>query len=82
MGKGGRPTNGGNVEKTVYTCDVCGIDKKESNHWYRAKVDESIAIFPWDYFGGKSTFPPGMAHLCGHACVLKTVDRFLGGAAQ
>lgn len=68
---------------TTYTCDVCGVPKKETNHWFMASTDEDgrIHLATWE-----QRIPPVLicveAHLCGRECVHKWIDRQLGSTVQ
>jgi hypothetical protein len=63
------------MKKQVFTCDECGAERKEANHWF-------VAV---PYSGGGfslSAWPvncmvDGCSHLCGQACVHTFTDRYM-----
>lgn len=61
-----------------YTCDVCGVQKKESNHWFLARIDYSgrcARVIPWSAVGAAAA---EVVHLCGSGCA----QRWLGFALE
>lgn len=58
-----------------YACDVCGVQKKEANHWWLVNIDEAntLLIMPWK----ADRVDDCQLHLCGEACVAKKVAEFL-----
>lgn len=64
-------------------CDVCGVIKQPSNHWYYAEIrpdtpEEDNAVFtiwPWDYPAEDRSKP--YIHLCGQACAARKLNEFL-----
>jgi hypothetical protein len=72
----GGPEGAEKVRKEIFTCDVCGAEKKEANHWWMAQISSrQFLLWPWDT-GARDK---GILHLCGEACVLKRLSEFLGG---
>ena len=70
--------------KTIYTCDQCGAEKKETNHWWTIlKVGPSIAVAPMEYPLDRAVvgYPPEF-HLCGQACVVAYVNAFLSDVVK
>lgn len=68
------------ASKKSYVCDVCGVERKEVNHWFvlldlRSAVSGGIAIR--SFANGKDL--PEAEHLCGQSCVQKRVDAYLVG---
>lgn len=63
---------------TTYTCDVCGKQRGEANHWFKWVVPDSkqrvIAIMPWDATWNASA---GVGHLCGPACAQRKLQECL-----
>jgi hypothetical protein len=51
------------------TCDICGVEKLESNHWVMvANASEfGVTFSPWD----TETYRSYLRHLCGEACAGK-----------
>ena len=70
---------------TSWTCDVCGVQKQEANHWWtyhsRGSGDHSsvpiIRIWNW----GDCNIPE-IGHLCGEQCVLKKVAEIMGSLGK
>lgn len=64
----------------TYRCDECDKVKGEANHWwvvgppFTRKTKTALSISSW---GQVALACKGIVHLCGQACVLKVVDRFL-----
>ncbi len=62
--------------RETFHCDVCGVERKESNHWFLVFLHEAsghgspaVSIQPWDF---RDACMQGTQHACGHphACVL------------
>ena len=79
------------MEKTIYTCDVCGRTKQETNHWYQlaqtppvyrhlvGAISVTGTIFMLVEWGCPT--PDGFTitqHLCGAECVMKKLSEYLG----
>ena len=61
------------IRQTI-SCDICGADKKESNHWFVALEREGeIRLGTWAALGRRRS---GARHLCGQKCLYKLVDDF------
>jgi hypothetical protein len=68
------------VKSEIYTCDVCGVQKKESNHWFRLsspqKLDYYLIVgfhlFPWS-----SKEMELELHICSSECAHKKLEEFL-----
>lgn len=60
------------------TCDICGILKKETNHWYMLwATDLEFKLTRW-----KDQLEPFEAeplHLCGRQCVDAAKERWVEG---
>ena len=62
------------VIRQTFSCDICGADKKESNHWFVAlERDGEIRLGTWAALGRRRR---GALHLCGQKCLYKLVDDF------
>lgn len=60
------------AEKKTYTCDVCGAERHEANHWFGiGQAGDILHISP--FITGRSA----CWHVCGEACVMKKVSEFL-----
>jgi hypothetical protein len=62
----------------TWACDVCGMQKKETNHWFLIlpvfKEGKSFTIAPWD---NENATVSSVLHVCGEACVQKKVAELL-----
>lgn len=60
-------------QQVTYICDICGTQKKEANHWFRAVVDSSgcFTLWHWDA-GGREAED---IHLCGMQCAGKAMAK-------
>lgn len=56
--------------KALYTCDQCGAEKKETNHWFAVRVfTRTVKILPFE------EAIQGDKHACGDRCLLALVSR-------
>jgi hypothetical protein len=57
-----------------FSCDVCGVIKQDSNHWYRVWKDERgrVIVSPWEFIPEVDH-----SHLCGPAHMLKRVAELM-----
>jgi hypothetical protein len=61
--------------RQAYSCDVCGTEKKQTNHWFVVReVSEELRVSGWN---SRNRERPGVKHMCGQACVHKLVDDFM-----
>jgi len=63
------------MKSELFTCDQCGTQKKESNHWFigtRSTANDAYLIRRWDV---KRLTPPDLPeeHLCGIGCATKAM---------
>ena len=58
--------------KTIYTCDICGSERKQTNHWFEFYENGDGAI-GLRTFKGNDT----LKHVCGQACAHQMLDRWL-----
>lgn len=73
------------MERTTFFCDVCGVEKKESNHWWRILLFKNnpkapLQLYPWDGNRIEPAEHLTQLHLCGHGCVMQKVSEFMTGA--
>ncbi len=63
------------VIRQAISCDICGTDKQQTNHWFVA-YDQSgeLRISGWN---SQSRLRAGAKHLCGQTCLHKLVDDFM-----
>ena len=70
--------------KESFTCDICGTDRKETNHWFAVRFDAvgTLIMQTWgrakdrQHLDGADTH-----HLCGSDCVHKFIDKWLSNPA-
>jgi hypothetical protein len=63
------------VIRQAISCDICGNEKKQTNHWFVA-YDQSgeLRVSGWN---SRNRLRPGSKHLCGQTCLHKLVDEFM-----
>ncbi|MGD0737612.1 MAG: hypothetical protein ABR976_20970 [Terracidiphilus sp.] len=61
--------------RQAISCDICGTEKKQTNHWFVAydQVGE-LRLSGWK---SRNRMRPGAKHLCGQTCLHKLVDEFM-----
>ena len=65
--------------RQAISCDVCGAEKKQTNHWFVAYTREGeLRMSPFD---PAARLRSGTRHLCGQTCLHKLLDEFFAGAA-
>jgi hypothetical protein len=63
------------VIRLAISCDICGAEKKQANHWFVAyELAGELRISGWKSRHCKRA---GSRHLCGQACLHKLVDEFM-----
>ncbi len=69
------------AEKRTYTCDVCGAEKRETNHWFvifQRGEFQTIARFTAANLDTTHITPgTAISHVCGENCALKKTSEFL-----
>ena len=58
---------------TKYTCDVCGAERQESNHWFMWQGDITFEKWSEDLADTEE-----WGHLCGIGCATKKLSEVLG----
>jgi hypothetical protein len=63
------------VIRQAISCDICGSEKKQTNHWFVA-YDQGgeLRVSGWS---SRNRLRPGSKHLCGQTCLHKLVDEFM-----
>ena len=61
--------------RQAISCDICGAEKKQTNHWFVAY--ESAGELRVSGWSTRNRLRPGTKHLCGQACLHKLVDDFM-----
>jgi hypothetical protein len=57
------------------SCDICGTEKRQTNHWYVAHEHGSeLRLSGWN---SRNRSRAGSKHLCGQTCLHKLVDDFM-----
>jgi hypothetical protein len=66
------------VIRQAISCDICGSEKKQTNHWFVA-YDQGgeLRVSGWN---SRNRLRPGSKHLCGQTCLHKLVDNFMAKA--
>ena len=63
------------MRREVFTCDICGKERGQVNHWFLAYGSGGYQVFyRWDEVPPKTT---GVKHLCGAECAHSLLSRFL-----
>src|SRR5208282_2663523 len=67
---------GGNrVIRQAISCDICGTEKKQTNHWFVAcDLGGELRVSGWN---SRNRLRPGSKHLCGQTCLHMLVDDFM-----
>ena len=61
--------------RQAISCDICGAEKKQTNHWYVAcEQGGEMRIGGWN---SRMRQRPGSKHLCGQTCLHKLIDEFM-----
>lgn len=61
--------------RQAISCDVCGTEKKQTNHWF--VVHEQGGEFRLSGWNSRIRTRTGSKHLCGQTCLHKLVDEFM-----
>jgi hypothetical protein len=71
-------SEGDAVIRQAISCDICGSEKKQTNHWFVA-YDQGgeLRVSGWS---SRNRLRPGSKHLCGQTCLHKLVDNFMAKA--
>lgn len=68
-------TEGVILIRQVITCNICGSQKRQTNHWFVAYQETGeLRISGWNSL---RLLSPGTKHLCGEACAHKLISQFL-----
>jgi len=63
------------VIRQAISCDICGSEKRQTNHWFVAYESGSeLRLSGWS---SRHRLRPGSKHLCGQTCLHKLVDDFM-----
>jgi hypothetical protein len=63
------------VIRQAISCDICGSEKKQTNHWFVThELGGELRVTGWN---SRNRLRPGSKHLCGQTCLHKLVDEFM-----
>jgi hypothetical protein len=63
--------------RQAISCDICGAEKKQTNHWFVASDQAGeLRVSGWN---ARNKLRAGTKHLCGQTCLHKLVDEFMAG---
>jgi hypothetical protein len=63
------------VIRQAISCDVCGGEKRLTNHWFVAHDQNGeLRVSGWN---SRNRLRPGSKHLCGQTCLHKLLDDFI-----
>lgn len=63
--------------RQAISCDICGAEKKQTNHWFVAYTHGGeLRVTGWT---ANNRLRAGSKHLCGQTCLHKLVDEFIAG---
>lgn len=61
--------------RQAISCDICGAEKKQTNHWFVASEHGGeLRVSGWN---SRNRMRPGSKHLCGQTCLHKLMDDFM-----
>src|SRR5579863_4638094 len=70
----------GQMIRQAISCDICGAEKRQTNHWFVACAHAGeLRISGWSA-GGR--MKAGAKHLCGQTCLHKLLDEFIAGTVS
>jgi len=58
------------IAQTI-TCDVCGKQKGQVNHWWMYLGGEMFSVWAWNDDAGE------VSHACGQECLHKALDKWI-----
>jgi hypothetical protein len=68
-------TGGNTLIRQAISCDICGSEKKQTNHWFVAhEQGGELRLTGWS---SRNRLRPGSKHLCGQICLHKLVDEYM-----
>lgn len=61
--------------RQAISCDICGAEKKQTNHWFVAwEQAGELRVSGWN---SRNRLRTGSKHLCGQVCMHKLADDFM-----
>ena len=74
------PCGGNAVIRQAISCDICGAEKRQTNHWFVAyELGGELRISGWN---ARNRLRAGAKHLCGQTCLHKLADDFMARAVK
>jgi hypothetical protein len=68
------------MRQILYTCDVCGVQKKEANHWFIIfTCYPGTRLYKWS---AADPTDKQAVHLCGENCVNRKIMQLIGGTPK
>lgn len=68
-------SEGSAVIRQAISCDICGTEKRQTNHWFVAYEQAGeLRVSGWN---SRHRFRADSKHLCGQTCLHKLVDEFM-----
>lgn len=68
------------VIRQAISCDICGAEKKQTNHWFVAcEQAGEMRVSGWH---SRNRLRAGSKHLCGQTCLHKLLDEFLARTVE
>jgi hypothetical protein len=69
------PREGAIVIRQAISCDICGTEKRQTNHWFVAyEQSGELRVSGWS---SRHRGRTGTKHLCGQTCLYKLVGEFI-----
>ncbi|MFP5236881.1 MAG: hypothetical protein ACLGSD_13345 [Acidobacteriota bacterium] len=66
--------------RQAISCDICGAEKKQTNHWFVAcEQGGEMRVSGWN---SRNRLRAGSKHLCGQTCLHKLLDEFLARTVE
>jgi hypothetical protein len=66
------------VIRQAISCDICGTEKRQTNHWFVAYEQASeLRVSGW---ASRQRRRAGSKHLCGQKCLHKLIDDFIANS--
>lgn len=66
--------------RQAISCDMCGAEKRQTNHWFVAYAHaDELRVSGWNATGRMRS---GAKHLCGQTCLHKLLDEFIARTAS
>jgi hypothetical protein len=63
------------VIRQAISCDICGAEKKQTNHWFVASEQAGeLRVSGWN---SRNRMRAATKHLCGQTCLHKLMDEFV-----